>query len=85
MRALCFASNLKGVTGLKISSRYKIETSVDESVQTQVTQLLDNWNFQPEVQLFRIKPLEGGANNVNLLLSTESNQSTASPARILLN
>jgi len=72
MLTLGFASSLKGVVDLTISSRYNFETSVDDSIQAQVAQLLDDWNFQPEVQLFNIKPLEGGANNVNLILSTES-------------
>lgn len=59
---------------MTIGSRYKFEASVDEATQVQVAQLLDNWDFEPQEQLINIKPLEGGANNVNLILSTESEQ-----------
>ena len=59
---------------MKINLRYEFETSIDESTQEQVTLLLDNWNFQPQKPLINIQPLEGGANNVNLILGTDSEQ-----------
>ena len=59
---------------MKNNARYKFDTSVDKPTQDQVAQLLGGWDFEPDAQCINIKLLEGGANNVNLILSAESKQ-----------
>ena len=54
---------------------YTFEAAIDCSTRELVTRLLDGWKFKSEDQQIHIESLEGGANNVNLILNAGSDRS----------
>lgn len=54
--------------------RYNFSGCVPDSVRIQAMELLDGWKFQSDADSLYIEPLEGGLNNVNLIISDTTNR-----------
>ncbi len=56
------------------TNRYYFSGKVSKPMRFKTMELLDAWDFQSDAKSIYIEPLEGGLNNVNLILNNGSDK-----------